>query len=284
MYLSLRLSKKYWPKPSTLIQWRQRVSSEVGFTGENVDPNSVNYLDQNLVQSRTYRTAINDVDAARATDIDMPVRMNPRKLDYLKRSGKKERCVACHIPVSWKNVQFLSQFVSPWSGRMYERGVTNLCDNCYHTVRHAYKRAIDNGLLGRNYKQTAFMTDPNLSTFDYPNLQTGTDTPLPKPSYQRERVDAYLEAVQNTTGENAQAQGSAISAMGSQDTHTAKASPGEGQFFLGKSKGSADKAKARHSEMQSELAVKRAERKAKRIEEAKTNKEKNGPQVVIKEN
>ena len=63
--------------------------------------------------------------------------------------------------------------------------------------------------------------------------------------------------------------------MGSQDTETAKASPGEGQFFLGKSKGSASLAKARHGEMQSELAVKRAERKAKRVEEAKTNKDKN---------
>merc|ERR1711981_1019434 len=262
MYLTCRLSKKYWPKPSTLIQWRQRVSSEVGFTGENVDPNSVNYLDQNLTQVRTYRTAINEVDRMRENGIDMPVKMSAKKLDYLQRSGKKERCVACHIPVSWKNVQFLSQFISPWSGRMYERGVTNLCDNCYHTVRHAYKRAIDNGLLGRNYKQTAFMTDPNLSTFDYPNLLTGTEAKLPAPSYQRQHVDAYLEAVQNTTGENEQSQ-SAVSAIGSQDTETVKTSPDEGKFFMGKARGSADKAKQRHQEMQSELAVKRAERKAK---------------------
>ena len=71
MYLTLRLSKKYWPKPSTMIQWRERTCSEVGFTGENIDPNSVNYLDQNLTQVRTFRTAVHDIDRARETDPDM---------------------------------------------------------------------------------------------------------------------------------------------------------------------------------------------------------------------
>merc|ERR1711887_417832 len=80
MYLSLRLSKKHWPKPSTMIQWRDRTISEVGFTGENVDPNSVNYLDQNLTQARTFRTAIHDVDRVRKTDPDMPMKIPAQKL------------------------------------------------------------------------------------------------------------------------------------------------------------------------------------------------------------
>ena len=207
-----------------------------------------------------------------------------QKLKQFRTGCSKDRCVACNIPITWKNVQFLSQFVSPWSGRMYERGVTNLCDKAYHKVKHEYKRAIDNGVLGRNYKPTAFMTDPNLSTFNHQNLLSGTDVELPRSSYQREMVDAYVEVLENTTGENAEGdRGSVASSTGGTDTASIKASEGDGKWTMGKSRGSLEKSQKRHAEMQSELSIKRAERKAKRMEEAKANKEKNAPQVVIKD-
>merc|ERR1711972_397708 len=184
-------------------------------------------------QVRTFRTAVHEIDRAREMDPDMPIKLPSRKMKQLKTCGSKDRCVACNIPITWKNTQFLSQFVSPWSGRLYERGVTNLCDNAYHKVKHEYKRAIDNGLLGRNYKPSAYMMDPNLSTFDHKNMLTGTDVELPRPSYQRQLVDAFTEAYENVSGENAVG---AVGAMGSTDTATIKATEGEGNFTIGKSR------------------------------------------------
>ena len=61
-----------------------------------------------------------------------------------------------------------------------------------------------------------------------------------------------------------------------------KAAPDEGKFFIGKARGGVEKQERRQNEMMSELEIKRAERKAKRLEESKAKKA-DAPKVVIKD-
>ncbi|XP_065260754.1 small ribosomal subunit protein bS18m isoform X3 [Emys orbicularis] len=53
-----------------------------------------------------------------AHNVDLPIEMeNPYK-------DPPKRCVLCGINVDYKNVQLLSQFVSPYTGRIYGRHIT----------------------------------------------------------------------------------------------------------------------------------------------------------------
>jgi len=175
-----RQNRRYWPKASSVFVYKTTQPIDVGFSGENLNPNSVNYLEQNFEQQKTYKTAVKQLDQRREHDMNMPIRVDrlhpdrevaqrtfDRLHDDLCKQGCHERCALCNVPISWKNTQLLSQFISPWSGRIYERGVTNLCDKAYWKVKDEILRAQDNGLLGRNYRPTEFNVDPNLSAFDY---------------------------------------------------------------------------------------------------------------------
>jgi len=161
---------KYWGKTSRLVKWKTRVNPEVKFLGEHEDVNSANYLDNALELSavRTNRTGQYDIDHYRKDDIDYPMDLSKVKkasiIHDLHKQGTKDRCVACNVPITWKNPQLLAQFISPFSGRMYEKGVTNLCDKAYSRVRNEIKHAVDNGTLGRNYHPPEYRIDPNLST------------------------------------------------------------------------------------------------------------------------
>ncbi|KAM4673152.1 small ribosomal subunit protein bS18m isoform 2-T2 [Amazona ochrocephala] len=66
---------------------------------------------------------------------DQPIQMeNPYK-------EPPNRCVLCGINVDYKNVQLLSQFVSPHTGRIYGRHITGLCNKKQKEITKAIKRA-----------------------------------------------------------------------------------------------------------------------------------------------
>jgi len=188
-----KFTKKYFPKPTSIYIWRKETPNAVGLGNVNYDKNSVNNLDQKFDAYISHRKDKNKINQQRRLDPDMPLLSKPKDSrpcacngaiiqdesiqkieEKLSCMGAPEHCVLCGIPISWKNPQLLSQFISPWSGRLYERGVTNLCDKAYWKVKLEWKKSIDNGLMGRNYKNTQFMLDPNLSTFEYENYLSGT--------------------------------------------------------------------------------------------------------------
>ena len=216
-----RPRRRFWPKSSSVFTYKTTEPIDVGFSGENLDPNSVNYLEQNFEYKKYQKTAIKELDERRKNDINMPIQAEQlyssakrsqasfdNLYDQLNRQGCTERCVLCNVPISWKNTQLLSQFISPWSGRIYERGVTNLCDKAYWKVKDEILRAQDNGLLGRNYRPSEFNSDPNLSSFDYSSSLHNYSKPhqkrkgsynkinsLQAPAYGKDDIDLHLDSL-----------------------------------------------------------------------------------------
>ncbi|KAI5611029.1 28S ribosomal protein S18c, mitochondrial, partial [Silurus asotus] len=50
-------------------------------------------------------------------------------------------CILCNVSVDYKNIQLLSQFISPHTGRIYGRHITGLCGHKQREVTKAIKRA-----------------------------------------------------------------------------------------------------------------------------------------------
>ncbi|XP_008295872.1 small ribosomal subunit protein bS18m [Stegastes partitus] len=74
----------------------------------------------------------------------------------------KKGCVLCNIPVDFKNTQLLSQFVSPYTGRIYGRHITGLCGRKQKEVSKAIKKAHSMGFMSVTHKHPQFMKDPKI--------------------------------------------------------------------------------------------------------------------------
>ncbi|KAL3193159.1 hypothetical protein MRX96_058647 [Rhipicephalus microplus] len=77
-------------------------------------------------------------DQETAADIDMP--------DFnMENPFKKEprQCILCKhsVQVDYKNVKLLSQFVSPYTGKIYEKHITGLCQKQQESVRREIMKA-----------------------------------------------------------------------------------------------------------------------------------------------
>ncbi|XP_013858258.1 small ribosomal subunit protein bS18m [Austrofundulus limnaeus] len=71
-------------------------------------------------------------------------------------------CVLCKIPVDFKNVQLLSQFVSPHTGRIYGRHITGLCGVKQKQITKAIKKARSMGFMPVTNKHPQLMNDPQI--------------------------------------------------------------------------------------------------------------------------
>ncbi|XP_013151591.2 28S ribosomal protein S18c, mitochondrial [Falco biarmicus] len=92
---------------------------------------------------------------------DQPIQMeNPYK-------EPPKRCVLCGINVDYKNVQLLSQFVSPHTGCIYGRHITGLCNKKQKEITKAIKRAHVFGFMPVMYKSPSFLTDPKICNIKY---------------------------------------------------------------------------------------------------------------------
>lgn len=79
---------------------------------------------------------------------------------------QKERvkCVLCthNIEPSYKNVQLLSQFQSPYTGRIFGRHITGLCKNKQEMVEKEIAKAQSVGFMGFVTKDPKYLKDPSL--------------------------------------------------------------------------------------------------------------------------
>ncbi|XP_024154682.1 28S ribosomal protein S18c, mitochondrial [Oryzias melastigma] len=71
-------------------------------------------------------------------------------------------CILCNVNVDYKNIQLLSQFISPHSGRIYGRHLTGLCGRKQREVTKAIKKAQALGFMPVTHKHPQFMKDPNI--------------------------------------------------------------------------------------------------------------------------
>ncbi|XP_041477548.1 28S ribosomal protein S18c, mitochondrial-like [Lytechinus variegatus] len=113
-----------------------------------------------------------------------------------------EKCILCkyQVPVSYKNVQLLSQFVSPNTGRIFGRHITKLCEAQHHRVTKAIKRAIQMGFMPNQYRSTQFLKDPSLYDVRYTGSNViGQYSKLPDSNISEEEL---LEAQQRRSDED----------------------------------------------------------------------------------
>uniref|UniRef100_A0A4X2K8Z2 Small ribosomal subunit protein bS18m n=1 Tax=Vombatus ursinus TaxID=29139 RepID=A0A4X2K8Z2_VOMUR len=96
-----------------------------------------------------------------ATNEDLPVTVeNPYK-------EPNKKCILCGKPVDYKNVQLLSQFVSPFTGCIYGRHITGLCGKKQKEITKAIKWAQIMGFIPVTYKDPAYLKDPKICNIKY---------------------------------------------------------------------------------------------------------------------
>ncbi|XP_048474945.1 28S ribosomal protein S18c, mitochondrial isoform X4 [Rhincodon typus] len=113
----------------------------------------------------------------------MPIKLeNPYK-------EPPRKCILCGVPVDYKNVQkwardtaadktqphfrdhalneqqLLSQFISPYTGRIFGRHITGLCGKKQKQISKAIKKAQQMGFMSVTFKDPAFLKDPNICDF-----------------------------------------------------------------------------------------------------------------------
>ncbi|XP_030005281.1 small ribosomal subunit protein bS18m [Sphaeramia orbicularis] len=71
-------------------------------------------------------------------------------------------CILCNVKVDFKNIQLLSQFISPHTGRIYGRHITGLCGRKQKEISKAIKKAHSMGFMSVTHKHPQFMRDPNI--------------------------------------------------------------------------------------------------------------------------
>ncbi|XP_034967747.1 small ribosomal subunit protein bS18m isoform X4 [Zootoca vivipara] len=97
-----------------------------------------------------------------SSNADMPVPMdNPYK-------EPPKKCVLCGVAVDYKNVQLLSQFISPYSGHIFGRHITGLCIKKHREVAKNIKRARQLGFMSVTFKDPTFLSDPKVCSIKYP--------------------------------------------------------------------------------------------------------------------
>ncbi|XP_034005724.1 28S ribosomal protein S18c, mitochondrial-like [Trematomus bernacchii] len=71
-------------------------------------------------------------------------------------------CLLCNVTVDFKNTQLLSQFISPYTGRIYGRHITRLCSRKQKEVAKAVKKSHALGFMSVTHKHPEFMKDPHV--------------------------------------------------------------------------------------------------------------------------
>uniref|UniRef100_A0A1A9WPQ5 28S ribosomal protein S18c, mitochondrial n=1 Tax=Glossina brevipalpis TaxID=37001 RepID=A0A1A9WPQ5_9MUSC len=104
--------------------------------------------------------------ASSATLIPAAVSNDPDEPIDIPNPYKKERviCILCkhNITPDHKNVKLLSQFQSPYTGRIYGRHITGLCKQKQAEVEAAILRAQSSALMPSYHKDIDFIKDPKL--------------------------------------------------------------------------------------------------------------------------
>lgn len=83
---------------------------------------------------------------------------------------EKQQCILCKLNITpdYKNVKLLSQFQSPYTGRIYGRHVTGLCENKQKLVEAEIVKSQSAGLMAAYLKEACYLRDPQLFDPDKP--------------------------------------------------------------------------------------------------------------------
>ncbi|CAH8565681.1 unnamed protein product [Heterobilharzia americana] len=75
-----------------------------------------------------------------------------------------KKCFICqkNIPLDYKNVRLLSQFVSPYTGRIYGRHITGMCIPMQKRISQLIKKSRQFGFMPFESKVSAFIADPRI--------------------------------------------------------------------------------------------------------------------------
>ncbi|XP_035442109.2 28S ribosomal protein S18c, mitochondrial [Spodoptera frugiperda] len=112
------------------------------------------------VLPNTYRTTarFSSTDTKLSSNDDEPVAMpNPYKKE-------RRQCILCKLNIKpdYKNYRLLSQFQSPYTGRIYGRHITGLCKTKQEQVESEIKKAQNCAYMPYYYKDKTFLKDPKL--------------------------------------------------------------------------------------------------------------------------
>lgn len=118
-----------------------------------------------------FRSKTNEARSPNETTVmdheDMPISGKTFENPY-----KKERqiCILCKLNIDpdYKNVRLLSQFQSRYTGRIYGKHITGLCDRKQKRVEEEIMKAQTSGLMGYMTKDPKFVNDPMLFNPDTP--------------------------------------------------------------------------------------------------------------------
>lgn len=79
-------------------------------------------------------------------------------------SKEKPQCILCKMQITpdYKNIQLLSQFQSPYTGRIYGRHITGLCEHKQELLEKEIIKAQSAGLMPTYLKDPKFFKDPKL--------------------------------------------------------------------------------------------------------------------------
>lgn len=136
-------------------------------------------------QQRTIKLPLKECerkqDLTKMADDNLPVRDidDPYKEEM-------HQCIFCkhNIPIDYKNVQMLTQFISPQTGFLFRQEITGLCLFKYQELELAIKRARMGGLMPIFYKSKEYINDPVIfETFKNNLLEIPT-------SYDKRDLDA----------------------------------------------------------------------------------------------
>lgn len=115
-----------------------------------------------LFRNKTNACASNELTDL--IDPDMPISIeNPYK-------KKQQLCILCELNIEpdYKNVRLLSQFQSRYTGRIYEKHITGLCEYKQKKVEQEIIKAQHAGLMGYMTKDPKFYHDPMLFDPNFP--------------------------------------------------------------------------------------------------------------------
>lgn len=114
-----------------------------------------------------HRTAVTPLLNSSITrrNFSAPVENKDEPIDIPNPFEKERRiCILCkhNIVPDYKNVKLLSQFQSPYTGRIYGRHITGLCKQKQEQVEKAIIRAQNCAMMPTYHKEMDFMQDPRL--------------------------------------------------------------------------------------------------------------------------
>ncbi|XP_033110295.1 28S ribosomal protein S18c, mitochondrial-like [Anneissia japonica] len=124
-----------------------------------------------LIHTSSMATGRNAVTSQADDNVDYP--KSDMNDPYV---GEKPKCILCQnrVPVTYKNVQLLSQFISPNTGHIYGHHITKLCRRQQKKISCEIKKARHMGFMPVMYRDTIFLKDSDLFGSHYTgNVEIG---------------------------------------------------------------------------------------------------------------